>query len=216
MMDPTAIAYDNVKITQSSVGPNCPICDNCDIIRSTIEGHSTIGRRNLLLESEVGLGSYTGSNSEIRNTSIGRFCNISWNVSIGGADHPYRSASMYSDVLWRTVLGSERRLAEKPRCIIGNDVWIASTANILGGVEIGDGAVVGAGAVVVEDVPPYAIVVGVPARILKYRFDDSMIARLRHVAWWDWSFDKIKRAEDLLRCDLSEAILSRLEKLAME
>jgi virginiamycin A acetyltransferase len=77
--------------------------------------------------------------------------------------------------------------------VVGNDVWIGSEARIMPGVEIGDGAIIGACAVVAKDVPAYAIVAGNPARIIRMRFDDATVAALRHIAWWDWSAEKITR-----------------------
>lgn len=76
--------------------------------------------------------------------------------------------------------------------IIGNDVWIGADVTILGGVKIGNGAVVGAGAVIAKDVPPYAVVAGNPARIVKYRFSEDVIARLQGIKWWNWSEERIK------------------------
>ena len=78
--------------------------------------------------------------------------------------------------------------------VIGNDVWIGYEAVVMAGVHIGDGAVVAARAVVTRDVPPYAIVGGVPARIIRMRFDERTIARLLETAWWDWPADRIRRA----------------------
>ena len=78
--------------------------------------------------------------------------------------------------------------------MIGNDVWIGYEAVVMAGVHIGDGAVVAARAVVTRDVPPYAIVGGVPARIIRMRFDERTIARLLETAWWDWPADRIRRA----------------------
>ena len=84
-----------------------------------------------------------------------------------------------------------------PQCnhcqiIIGNDVWIGAHATIMGGVKIGNGAVIGAGAVVAKDVPPYAIVLGNPARVIKYRFDEATIEWLQKLRWWNWTPEKIK------------------------
>jgi acetyltransferase-like isoleucine patch superfamily enzyme len=76
---------------------------------------------------------------------------------------------------------------------IGNDVWIGDKVIVIGGITIGDGAVVGAGAVVTHDVPPYAIVAGVPAKVIKYRFDDEKIRKLLDLKWWDWSEEEIKQ-----------------------
>lgn len=77
--------------------------------------------------------------------------------------------------------------------VVGNDVWIGAEARILPGVTIGDGAIVGGSAVVASDVPPYAIVVGNPARIVRMRFDEATVAALLRIGWWDWDADKITR-----------------------
>ena len=89
---------------------------------------------------------------------------------------------------------------------IGHDTWIGHGAIIQPGVTIGDGAIVGSGAIVTKDVPPYAIVVGVPAEIIKYRFPEETIAALQRIQWWNWSYDMIKeRLEDFHR-DIEEFI----------
>ena len=89
------------------------------------------------------------------------------------------------------------------KTIIGNDVWVGANAIIISGVKIGDGAVIGAGAVVTKDVPPYAIVGGVPAKIIKYRFPKDKIDALLKIKWWDWS-DKLiaERCRDFLDIDI--------------
>ena len=92
------------------------------------------------------------------------------------------------------VFGFRKGISEtfiKP-CEIGNDVWIGDNVFIKSGVKIGDGAVVGAGAVVTKDVPPYAVVVGVPARVIKYRFDEKTIAELLELKWWDLDAQIVK------------------------
>lgn len=77
--------------------------------------------------------------------------------------------------------------------LVGNDVWIGARAMLLDGVRVGDGAIVGAGAVVTRDVPPYAIVVGSPAKVVRFRFDDARIARLLQLSWWLWSDELIRQ-----------------------
>lgn len=89
-----------------------------------------------------------------------------------------------------------RRIIRKGQVLIGNDVWIGDDVTILGGVRIGDGAVIAAGAVVVKDVPPYAIVGGNPTKIIKYRFPEETIERLRRIAWWDWDGEKIRECRE--------------------
>ena len=96
------------------------------------------------------------------------------------------------------VSGPKKRFAKHEfdgilRTVIGNDVWIGKRAIIKAGVKIGDGAVVGAGAVVTKDVPPYAIVAGVPAKIIKYRFDEDTIAQLLKTKWWNLSDEELEK-----------------------
>jgi lipopolysaccharide transport system ATP-binding protein len=81
---------------------------------------------------------------------------------------------------------------------IGNDVWIGAKSTIMSGVKIGDGAVIGSGSVVAKDVPPYSIVVGNPAKVIKYRFDEQQIKDLQNIAWWNWDESKIKEESMLL------------------
>ena len=86
----------------------------------------------------------------------------------------------------------------KGNITIGNDVWIGAKSTIMSGVKIGHGAVIGSGSVVAKDVPPYAIVVGNPAKIVKYRFDEQQIEDLLSIAWWDWDESKIKEESMVL------------------
>jgi serine acetyltransferase len=86
----------------------------------------------------------------------------------------------------------------KGNITIGNDVWIGAKSTIMSGVKIGHGAVIGSGSVVAKDVPPYAIVVGNPAKVIKYRFDEQQIKDLQNIAWWNWDESKIKEESMIL------------------
>ncbi|MGN1275552.1 MAG: CatB-related O-acetyltransferase, partial [Floccifex sp.] len=90
----------------------------------------------------------------------------------------------------------EKEFRKQSRTVIGNDVWIGNNVTILAGVSVGDGAVLAAGAVVTKDVPPYAIVGGVPAKILRFRFDDGTIKELQKLEWWNKNPDWIKEHKD--------------------
>ena len=92
--------------------------------------------------------------------------------------------------------------------IIGNDVWIGYRAAIMPGVTIGDGAIIGACSVVTRDVPPYSIVGGNPARIIRKRFDEQTIAQLQQLAWWDWPVDKISRYCALLTGNVADFLIA--------
>lgn len=131
-------------------------------------------------------------------TRIGSFCSIGDNVTIGHGEHPLDMLStspyMYYDWCgWKNLdMPSHDEFARLSPCSIGNDVWIGSNVFIKNGIKISDGAVIGAGSVVTKDVPPYAIVVGVPAKVLRYRFDEKTISELLSLRWWDLDDDVIR------------------------
>jgi acetyltransferase-like isoleucine patch superfamily enzyme len=111
---------------------------------------------------------------------IGKFCSIADRVIIcTGGHHRTDLAALFTFDVDRTYRGT-------PNTTIANDVWIGSGALIMGGVSIGDGAVIAAGSVVVADVEPFAIVAGNPATLLRYRFSADIVSRLRRIAWWNW------------------------------
>lgn len=135
--------------------------------------------------------SYCGYDCEIFQTLIGRYTSIGNNVVLGGASHPKHWVST-SPVFYRGRDSINKKFSthERPKddfVNIGHDVWIGRSALVLPGVKIGNGAIVGAGSVVVNDVPPYAIAVGNPAVVKGYRFDDETIDRLLKIEWWNMS-----------------------------
>jgi virginiamycin A acetyltransferase len=132
-----------------------------------------------------------------RNTeSIGNFCSIAYGVKIGLGNHPTNWVSTHPFAYDKKYgfVSKTKSFDEqtKERCIIGNDVWIGANATILAGVHIGDGAIIGANSLVTTDIAPYSIVVGTPAKHIRYRFSESLIARLLELKWWNWDEDKIK------------------------
>lgn len=211
----TVKIYDNVRCKKSTIGEYCCIGDDCDIESLVMEDRSELGRRNLIRKSTIGKGTYTGTNTIIKNSDIGRYCCISWNVSIGGGNHNYNNVSCYTDYWYKRTFGVEvqEMQADTTKTIIGNDVWIAAGVNIIGGVKIGDGSIIGAGCVVTKDIPPYSIVVGVPGKIIKTRFEDQIIELLEQLKWWNWSEDKIKKNIDFLR---DEPTVVKLQQLINE
>lgn len=119
---------------------------------------------------------------------VGAFCSFAQGVQIflGGEHRPDWVTTYPFNVLWPEGRGLTGHPHSKGDVVIGNDVWVAHEAVILSGVTIGDGAVIGARAVVSRDVPPYAIVAGNPARVLRHRFDPDTVQRLLDTRWWDW------------------------------
>lgn len=137
---------------------------------------------------------------------IGRYCALATGVRffMSGANHRLDILSGYPfDEMaeaWKPGFDAERHVPPSRGNIeVGNDVWIGNTATILPGVRIGNGAVVAASAVVTQDVPPYAIVAGNPARLLRRRFDDATVSTLERLAWWNWPIEKITRNVDAIR-----------------
>ncbi|MCR4584386.1 MAG: CatB-related O-acetyltransferase [Lachnospiraceae bacterium] len=127
------------------------------------------------------------------NFQIGKYCAVSDGVYCGiDMNHDYKSVSMYPPDYQEHVYNDRFQSKRKGQIIVENDCWLGHGCRILSGVTIHNGAVVGTDAVVAKDVPPYAIVVGNPARIIKYRFEQSIIDELLRIAWWDWDEDVIK------------------------
>lgn len=152
--------------------------------------------------SSIDKYSYVGYDCEIHNCEIGKFCSIANNLIAGGAQHPMKWVST-SPVFYDAKGGTRYKLGNNippkdKRIFIENDVWIGSRVIIMQGVKIRNGAIIGAGSVVTKDVPPYAVVAGVPAKIIKYRFPDDIIEKLQKSEWWNLPDEKLKELNKLL------------------
>ena len=197
----------------------CSIGDDTTIERCVFERNVTINRRSYINDSFLGSFSYAGINTTMNWTKLGRFCSLARNVDIGGFDHDYRKVSTMPGFRFNQLLLGGGKIPQinvhEDYCEIGNDVWIAAGAQILHKVKIGDGAVIGGGAVVTHDVPPYAVVVGVPARIIGYRCEQGLIDDLLEIKWWNWSTEMIARNVDLLiHSDINEEVISKLRDIS--
>ena len=133
-----------------------------------------------------------------------------------GGQHPLEAASTFTSYWYKKIFGIDAKFNDYSdqinaiKTIIGNDVWIGNGAIINSGLKIGNGAVIGCGAIVTHDVPDYAIVVGQPARILRYRFDQQTIALLSKLQWWNWSQDTIKKNIPMLSRKMDKITLDYL------
>jgi virginiamycin A acetyltransferase len=127
--------------------------------------------------------------------TIGKFCQFAREIRfiLADANHPMDGFSAYPFFVFQEEWGNYPITEYTGETIIGNDVWMGHQAVILPNITVGDGAIIGACAVVTKDVPPYAIVGGNPARVLRHRFDERTVAKLLEIRWWDWPHDKITR-----------------------
>lgn len=166
-----------------------------------------IGKKVIIRSgSEIGqieIGDYSyisGPRAYVECAKIGKYCSIARQTIIGVSDHDYKWVTT-SPVAHCKIYGFvdiDKEQLQKSPPVIGNDVWIGANAIIFRGVHVGDGAVVAAGSVVTKDVPPYAIVGGVPAKIIKKRFSEDIIHDLLEIRWWDWPESKVKEAAEHL------------------
>ncbi len=201
------------------------------------QGHSTVYLRNVVTDPSIIVGDYTIYDDFVHDPRdfqrknvlyhypinqerlvIGKFCSIACGARFlfNSANHTQRSLSTYIfPVLFEEWGLDVERIPEawdnKGDIVIGNDVWIGYEAVVLAGVTIGDGAIIGARAVVTRDVPPYTIVGGVPAKPIRKRFSDAEIARLLELKWWDWPVEKIAAGIDAIQSGDLEALAEALE-----
>ena len=163
--------------------------------RMMLNNHVALaGQNDIYKDVEIGRFSSLAERTQLCcGVKIGMFCEIAQDVKIGVSQHPLNWLSIskfqYSSAL--DNIPKQYTLPPNPETIIGNDVWIGTNAIIQPGIKIGHGAVIGSGAVVTHNVPPYAIVAGVPAKIIRYRFSDDIIANLLQLKWWNLPYDKI-------------------------
>ena len=152
---------------------------------------------------------------------IGKFCQIAAGVEfvMNGANHQMNCASTFPFYIfegWNEEAPKISDLPLKGDTVVGNDVWIGQNATILPGVHVGDGAIIGLNSVVSNNIPPYTIAAGNPARVIKKRFDDELIDLLLKLKWWDKTINEIQRLIPLLVCSDLEKVKRELRKLVSE
>ena len=157
-----------------------------------------------IVDSVIGDFTYCSYDTKINKANIGKFCSIASRVTIGAAEHPLdwiSTSPVFEDVKnsGTNVRFATEKLPPVKTTTIGHDVWIGEGAMIKQGITIGNGAVIGAMAMVTKDVPPYAIVAGIPAKIIRFRFDKNTISALQESEWWNYDDDKLKEMGKYIR-----------------
>lgn len=169
-------------------------------------------------DARIGRGSYGGltvlTYDSPHKLTVGAYCSFAANtvVFLGGEHRPDWITTYPFNVLDPRFAAISGHPHSKGDVVIGNDVWVGRGAAILSGVRIGDGAVIGAYAIVARDVPDYAIVAGNPARLMRMRFSDTAIEKLKAIRWWEWHEDRIARAAPFLQSSRVEEFLHLVDK----
>ena len=187
------------SISRKNISPFSLIHKSCEISKK-----AEIGPMVRMRNVKLGDYSYVGIGSTLHNTKIGRYCSIADKLVCGLPNH---SLSLLSTSPLFTMRSNgthyswtnESLYYTAPKVKIGNDVWIGYGVTIVNNITVGDGAVIAAGSVVTKDVPPYAIVGGVPAKILRYRFDEGVRKALLKLKWWNLPEEVLKQNIELFQ-----------------
>lgn len=196
--------YRDVVVRNSEIGDKTLLADDCFITNSKIGSYGKIERRSMIFNAKLGTCVNVGFNAVIRNCQIGDYTGVGWNVSIGAAEHNQHAITMrpFPYDKWYDFITEEEEIEffkesgfdyYEASVILGNDVWQGAGSQVLRGVRVADGAILGAGCVVTKNVGPYEIWAGVPAKKIGQRFSDEIISELLELQWWKWPREFIKK-----------------------
>lgn len=206
--------YKDCWIVSSIMHENTFAGDGTKLDNCILNKFSRSGKYNHLYYVDLGKHTYTGQDTVIMHTKIDSFTSISWGVTIGASEHDFNRLTSHT-FLYNSYdkLNGGKVYYDRfeKNTVVGSDVWIGANSTILRGVTVGDGAVIGANTVVTKEVPPYAIMVGNPAKIIKYRFSQDIVERLLRIKWWDMDDEFINKNCDLFAEYPNHNILNKIE-----
>jgi acetyltransferase-like isoleucine patch superfamily enzyme len=199
-----SLAVDRyTEVTESKIAGHVTIGQGCWIFKSELYGNVRISRRCQITRTSIGRFTYLTEDCRVNFCRIGNFCSIGPGLMCGLGKHPTdwisTSPVFYSAESPVRTFSKHTCFQEYEQTDIGSDVHIGARVILRDGIKIGNGVIIGAGAVVVHDIPDFAIVAGVPAKFIRFRFGEAHRQELLLINWWNWPEDKIKTYQKLFR-----------------
>jgi len=206
--------FEHLESRKTSViHPSATLSPTSFVAESEVAEGCVLNSTSRLSRSQLGRFTYIQHGSVVSDSEVGRYCSIASNVTIGPGEHPTNCLSTHPEI-WSSGSNLDPAVAWHKRTSIGHDVWVGQNAVIRAGVQIGNGAIIGAGAVVVQNVRNFEVVGGVPAKRIRFRFPEPIVQRLEELRWWDFPHALVKRAvRGLSDSDLTIEKITELEKI---
>ena len=213
-MNETA-SYQDPGTARKKLGIEPCIDPTASVRDSRLGAWTEVGARTTLAEVEMGDYSYVVHDAQIIYATIGKFCSIASHTRVNPGNHPLDRVALNHFTYRASAYGLGPDEAgffdwrRGHRVTLGHDVWLGHGVIVLPGVSIGTGAAIGAGAVVTKDIPPFAVAVGNPARVIRFRFPADIRAALMEIAWWDWPRERLSAALEDIRTLSAEEFCRR-------